>query len=180
MPSESVERLRARLSRAGTVTALLETHTGEPLRAEVVGQGPVPAAADNGLAVAAGQMVTYRAAVLKGGVTHAPYVYAETIYLPERLPDRARAELAHGEEPIGRILVAHGLALSREPFTASASTGPSEGLALQLGCEFVWGRAYRLLVGGVAVFAIGEWFTKAALGALGGPSPGPAGAEPAG
>jgi chorismate-pyruvate lyase len=178
MPSESVERLRARLGRAGTVTALLETHTGEPLRAEVVDQGPVPAAADNGLAVAAGQLVTYRAAVLKGGVTDAPYVYAETIYLPERLPDGARTALAHGDDPIGRILVAHGLVLSREPYIPSAGTGPPDGLAVRLGCEFVWGRAYRLLVGGVAVFAIGEWFTRAALFALGGPSP--ADAEPSG
>jgi chorismate-pyruvate lyase len=177
-PSESVERLRTRLGRAGTVTALLETHTGEPLRAEVVGQGPVPAGADNGLGVAAGRMVTYRTAVLKGGVTDAPYVYAETIYLPERLPDLARADLEHGDDPIGRILVAHGLVLSREPFTPTGDSRPPDGLEARLGCEFVWWRAYRLLVGGVPVFAIGEWFTRAALGALGGPSP--AQSEPAG
>jgi chorismate-pyruvate lyase len=177
-PSESVERLRTRLGRVGTVTALLERHTGEPLRAEVVGQGPVPAGADNGLGVAAGQVVRYRTAVLKGSVTDALYVYAESIYLPERLPDRARGELEHGDDPIGRILVAHGLALSREPFTPSVGADPPDGLAVRLGCEFVWGRAYRLLVGGDPVFAIGEWFTRVALGALGGPSP--ADAEPAG
>ena len=93
-----------------TVTHLLEALTGEPLVADVVRQvlaaGRSPQHARGGR----GQPVTHRIAVLQGGVTMVPYVYAESAYVPGRLPEAARFQLEHTKDPIGRVLAAHGLA----------------------------------------------------------------------
>ena len=74
----------------GTVTHLLEELTGEPLVANVVRQYSTPAEAPNTLGVEAGRTVTHRIAVLKGGVTMVPYVYAESAFVPARPCARQR------------------------------------------------------------------------------------------
>jgi chorismate lyase len=152
----------------GTVTELLEELTGEPLVADVLHQHPREAGRDNDLGVAPGQVVTYRAAVLKGKATGVPYVYAESIYQPERLPDGAGRALAGTSDPIGRILAAHGLAVAREDLArrAGAVGVPGWVEARAQPAEIVWRRAYRLTVGGAAVFAITEWFCRSVLDAL--------------
>ncbi len=86
-----------------TVTHLLEELTGEPLVADVVRQYSMPAEARNTLRVGAGQTVTHRIAVLKGGVTMVPYVYAESAFVPARLPEAARLQLEQTSDPIGRV-----------------------------------------------------------------------------
>jgi chorismate-pyruvate lyase len=151
----------------GTVTDLLEELTGEPLVADVVRQHPMAAGRDNDLGLAPGQIVTYRAAVLKGRATDIPYVYAESFYPPERLPEPARAELERTSDPIGRILAAAGLALGREPLARPEEAGADGPTWAQAGpAEIVWSRAYRLTVSGVPVFVITEWFCRSVLDAL--------------
>jgi chorismate-pyruvate lyase len=168
--SDSAELELAFCRSPGTVTDLLEALTGEPLVADVVRQHPMEAGQDNGLGVAPGLVVTYRAAVLKGRVTDVPYVYAESVYQPERLPDSVGRQLARTSDPIGRILAAHGLVVAREPVGAPEETGaPGWARSGEVGAEpveIVWCRAYRLMVGGVAVFAITEWFCRSVLDAL--------------
>jgi chorismate-pyruvate lyase len=142
-----------------TVTHLLEELTGEPLVADVVRQYSLPAEAGNALGVAAGETVTHRIAVLKGGVTAVPYVYAESAFAPARLPDLARRQLEETSDPIGRILAAHQLTYVREESSASEAGAPR---ALDLNesgaADIVWSRAYTLTIGGLPVFAISEWF----------------------
>jgi chorismate-pyruvate lyase len=162
-----------------TVTHLLEELTGEPLVADVVRQFSRPAEAGNTLGVGAGQTMTHRIAVLKGGVTAVPYVYAESAFAPGRLPDVARLQLEETSDPIGRILAAHGLAYVREESTAS---GPGTPQALDLmdsgagggagasgasgASAIVWSRAYVLRIDGLPVFAIAEWFLRSVEQAL--------------
>ncbi len=144
-----------------TVTHLLEALTGEPLVADVVRQYSRPAEARNTLGVGAGQTVTHRIAVLQGGVTMVPYVYAESAYVPGRLPEAARFQLEHTNDPIGRVLAAHGLAHVRED-TPSARPGTPQaldGLAADASA-IVWCRAYRLMIDDLPVFAICEWFFR--------------------
>jgi chorismate-pyruvate lyase len=184
--SDSTELEHAFCHHPGTVTDLLESLTGEPLVADVVRQDPREAGRDNDLGVAPGVLVMYRAAVLKGQSTDVPYVYAESIYIPERLPDGAGRELGQTSQPIGRILAAHGLALTREPLARPEVGGGPVWVPVQdqdqpPPTEIVWGRSYRLTVGGVAVFAITEWFCRSVLDALHGrPRAEPAGSGPAG
>jgi chorismate-pyruvate lyase len=155
------------LDSPGTVTDFLEMLTGELLVADVVRQYPVLLGPDNDLAVTAGQAATHRIAVLRGGTTDQPYVYAETIFVRERLPEPARTQLEATRDPIGRVLAAHGLHPEREVLVQSNGAGARvPSVAEELGSEIVWSRAYRLTIGGRPVFAIHEWFLRSVLDAF--------------
>jgi chorismate-pyruvate lyase len=150
-----------------TVTHLLEEITGEPLVAHVARQNSVPAEAGNALGVEAGQPLTRRIAVLKGGVTTVPFVYAESMFVPARLPVAACRQLERTSDPIGRVLAAHGLVLRREDLPAIVSDPPRMLDAAVTGISaVVWSRAYRLTRDGLPVFAISEWFLRSLQDAL--------------
>lgn len=165
-PVDDLRRmLRRRLAELPTVTGFLESLTGEPLVADVMSQGPTPSDPDDGLAVAPDNTVIRRIARLRGrGGT--PYVYADTSFVPGRLPEGARQRLAHGDDPIGRVLVDEGLepvrlpALGVAPWAGPDPTGP------ETANQVIWRRAYRLALGGRPVFAIREWFLRPVLDAL--------------
>jgi chorismate-pyruvate lyase len=148
-----------------TVTGFLEAITGERLVADVIRRDTEPAGRANDLAVATGRPVTVRTAVLRGSASGRRYVYAESTFVPERLPDSVRARLAETADPIGRVLVDHGLAPGREPVPGPRA--PPAGLEPGLAGEIVFARAYRLVIEGAPVFAIREWFLRPVLDALG-------------
>jgi chorismate-pyruvate lyase len=159
---------RAVLDSPGTVTDFLEMLTGEPLVADVVRQGPVVLGPGNDLEAVPGDAGTHRIAVLRGGTTDRPYVYAETMFVGERLPEPARARLEGTTDPIGRVLVAHGLHPDRESLAGSEEAmGQAPRAVAALGSDVVWSRAYRLRIDGQPVFAIHEWFLHAVLDAFG-------------
>lgn len=159
-----LERL---LDSGDTVTHFLETLTGELLVAEVVRQYPVTAGRDNPLGVTAGHAATHRISVLKGRSTDVAYLYAESTFVPERLPHEVRAQLERTSDPIGRVLVAHGLGLQREPLPQRRPVGVhSPSTDVDLASEIVWSRRYRLTIDGQPAFAIGEWFFRSVLDAL--------------
>jgi len=163
--SEDLRRIV--LESTDTVTHLLESLTGERLEAAVISQGRMPAGSANGLGIAADRITTHRVAVLKGCRSGLPYLYAESTFLAECLPDQARAQLAQTRDPIGRILVAHGLKPLREALPMpAADRADVVASAAGPGCETVWARAYRLTLDDVPVFSIREWFLRPVLSAL--------------
>jgi chorismate-pyruvate lyase len=144
-----------------TVTHLLEELLGEPLVADVVRRYSMPAEAGNALGVAAGRPVTHRIAVLRGGATTVPFVYAESAFVPERLPDAARLQLERTSDPIGRVLAVHGLAHAREEISSDGPGRPQAMDRVAAGAApIVWWRAYRLTIDDLPVFAIREWFFR--------------------
>jgi chorismate-pyruvate lyase len=153
----------------GTVTQFLESLTGDALSAEVITQGPAGAEADlsfeRALDAGPGQSVTCRTALLRGSPSGLAYLYAESAFVPERLPDAVRRQLEGTSEPIGRVLIAHALPLARDALAPPESTSPT-GLPTAGPPEVVWARAYRLLIAGAPVFAIREWFFRTVLDAL--------------
>jgi chorismate-pyruvate lyase len=163
-PSDLQRRL---LDNPGTVTHLLEKITGEPMFADVVRQCSIKASTDNGLGATLGRPMTQRMAVLRGHTTHLPYLYAESLFLPERLPERARAQLDRTNEPIGRVLVAYGLRTGREMLPQPGPIGADASSIIDgFSSEVVWSRAYRLSIDGLPAFAIREWFFSSVLEAL--------------
>ena len=161
------ELQRAVVDSPGTVTDFLEMLTGEPLVADVVRQGPVVLGPGNDLEALPGYTATHRIAVLKGGSTDQPYVYAETMFVGERLPEPVGTQLEGTTDPIGRVLVAHGLHPDREPLVPSGEAmGQGPSAVLVLGSDIVWSRAYRLRMDGQPVFAIHEWFLRTVLDAF--------------
>ena len=159
---------RAVAGSPGTVTDFLETLTGEPLVADVVRQGPVALGPGNDLEVVTGYGATHRITVLKGATTDQPYVYAETMFVGDRLPEAARSQLEATAHPIGRVLVAHGLHPDREPLAPSGEAlGQAPGDMAASDSDIVWSRAYRLRLDGQPVFVIREWFLRSVLDAFG-------------
>lgn len=147
-----------------TVTRILEMLTGEPIVADVVRQDPMVAEPDNVLGVSTGHPLIHRVAVLRGGVNGRPYVYAESTFVPDRLPEKAREQLACTSEPIGRILMAHGFAPTRQAFPRPGLPDPAPAVVVDDGGdEVILVRATLLLLGDVPVFAIREWFFGSVL-----------------
>jgi chorismate-pyruvate lyase len=169
--STALERLL--LDSSDTVTHLLESLTGEPLVADVLRQSsqPTGAGADfdvlDVLDISVGEPVLQRIALLRGHVSGIPYAYAESAYPPGRLPEPVRRQLAQTTDPIGRVLVAHGLSRRREevPPASGAAPPPLDAVAGTFGVV-AWWRSYRLVVDDVPVFAIREWFFQSVLEAM--------------
>ena len=119
-PVDDLRRmLRRALAELPTVTGFLESLTGEPLVADVMSQGPGAVRSRRRAGGATGQDgdPPDRPAARAGGT---PYVYADTAFVPGRLPEGARRRLAHGDDPIGRVLVDEGLEPVRLPALAEA------------------------------------------------------------
>ena len=162
---DSSGALRRALAERPTVTGFLEALTGEPLVADVLTQRRVASDPDAGLAVDGERTVIRRVARLRGrGGT--PYLYAETAFVPARLPLTARRRLAEGGDPIGRVLVDEGLAPARLPAVEPVPRQCPDPVGPEVAESVVWRRAYRLALGGRPVFAIREWFLRPVLDAL--------------
>ncbi len=159
---------RLLLESGDTVTQLIESLTGEPLLADVVRQTSRVSMTGDLLEVTPDEPVLERIAVLRGRVSAIRYVSAESVYVPSRLPEPVRRQLVRTADPIGRILVDHGLRLHREVVPA-----PHEGVPAALNTVpgdagvVAWWRAYRLSVNEDPVFVIREWFFESVLQAMG-------------
>ncbi len=145
---------------AGTVTEFLEGRAGEPIQAEVVSQRERPAGPGNALALAAAAAVVRRAVLLTGRSTGRVFVYAESTIAKERLPEAVLARLWAGREPIGRVLLDHGLTLRREslgdaPAPESAGTGIASLLR-----GAVLSQRQRVLVEELPAIDVCEWFLE--------------------
>jgi chorismate-pyruvate lyase len=162
--SQTADLQRALRESSDTVTQILEARTGEPIVADVARQYPIAAEADNGLDVSKGHLLLHRIAVLRGRTSARPYVYAESTFVPDRLPEGVQQQLAGTTEPIGRILLAHGFALDRKPIPWSEDLDPAPAPTLRHASdEVIWARAYLLQLDEVPVFAIREWFFSSVL-----------------
>ena len=150
-----------------TVTRFLEDLTGDRIVADVVRQYPLIAGPDNALGVPAGHAITHRITVLKGSTTGVPYLYAESTFVPERLREEIWTQLEQSSDPIGRVLVAHGVGFGKEPLSQPGRVeAHAPSTDIELDSEVVLSRAYRLTIDGQPVFAIREWFLRSVLDVL--------------
>lgn len=152
---------------SGTVTELLEDLVGEPIDADRRAHTTSAAEAGNPLAVEPGRPLVHRAAVLHGRTTGRPYVYAESTIAADRLPAEVGRRLATTSDPIGRLLVEHGLSVARTPLgpVHPAELVADPGLARAVG-NAVYARRYRIDVAGRPAMIISEWFLAGTARAL--------------
>ena len=155
--SSTLEQLLA--GTGGTVTATLEVLVGEPVDATVVGQRAVASDGPGALAVPEGHPLLCRAATLHGRHSGRSYVEAVTLLVPSRLPAGFGDRLGSGDQPIGRLLEAEGIGVTRE---ALADVDP---LARAVWPEVAppeetvrLARTYRVDTAGRPVMVISEWF----------------------
>jgi chorismate-pyruvate lyase len=146
----------------GTVTAFLEQLVGEPIDAYERHHEKTHSATTDYLGVGPGRQLLKRTVVLRGRRSAKPYLYAETLLVPGRLPAAFFRRLETSVDPIGRILTEQGIAFTRVPLP-----GPDRRHVSLRGdtppapddCPLV--RAYRVDVAGVPVMEITEWFLSA-------------------
>ena len=157
--ARAVERL---LSQAdGTVTALLERVTGEAVEADVIAQVAIVSTGRGPLDLEPGRPVVRRHAIVRGVTSQRDYIYAETLLVPDRLPAGVADRLATTRDPIGRVLAARGV-----PMTRAVLGSPERSPAVaRLGADnaaaaAIFARRYRVDASGVAVMLIDEWFLR--------------------
>jgi chorismate-pyruvate lyase len=156
---------------SGTVTAFLERLVGEPVDALLRHQETTGADASSALRVAQGHPLLRRAAVLQGRLSGRPYLYAESVLVSSRLSAGFRQRL-DSSDPIGRILEAEGVVVTRVPMSGphragdrvSAPAGsPTDKFAGVSTADCLLTRSYRVDAHGTPIMVIDEWF----LGSLG-------------
>src|ERR1700677_479153 len=108
--------LEAALARTGeTVTAFIEKFAGEPIDADERYHTMTRAPTRNPLKVPDGHPLIKRTVVLRGRTSAKPYVYAESLLVPGRLPAVFFVRLETSADPIGRILTEEGITFTRSP-----------------------------------------------------------------
>lgn len=171
--SGSSRALRELLSGAGTVTAALEARHGERVRAVKLAQRRERAPEGvPGLGVGRGATVVRRRVVLVGRVTHLPFVVADSLVVPARLPAAVVGDLERTDLPIGEVLARRGVLPVRSPVAQGAGRLPELGgrLVGHPAGVAVPARTDRLSVDGVPVMLVSERFLPACTN--GGPIPG--------
>ena len=152
-------RLEVALERTGTsVTVFLEQLVGEPLDARQLRHAMIRAGAANSLAVGEGHPLLRRSAVLSGRSSDRPYLYAESLLVPERLPADVLRQLEATSNPIGRILAKERIGFTRsalpwsDPRRASVSGDPP------VPDQHLLARTYRIDIEDAPAILIWEWF----------------------
>ena len=170
---------RMLLSADGTVTALLEACTGEPIATRTNRQaGP---ATLNTLLAATGrwwhpdptllelvpaERLIARRALLLGTRSEIPYVLAESLVAPDRLPTPLAERLTLEGTSIGRLLTGWSLETRREllEITALRAGDASDHLSVEPG-ETLARRTYRIVIGQRTAVVVTEWLAPGRLAA---------------
>lgn len=161
---------RMLLATDGTVTTLLEACTGEPICTATVRMAG-PATIDELLSLTGPwwhpdaallglerhEPVIVRRAVLRGARTGRPYLLAESLVAPSRLPSPMADGLARPGASIGRLLKSSGAETRRELLDVGRMRASEATEYLETGpaAEIAW-RTYRIEMGGSPVVLLAE------------------------
>jgi chorismate-pyruvate lyase len=154
-------RLESALSETGrTVTSFLEELVGERVDAHERRHVRVAASTRNLFGVEKGHLLVQRSAVLQGRDSAQPFVNAETLLVPGRLPAAFYQRLETSADPIGRILATEGIDFTRSRLPGPHRTRPWGVAALPVPDDYLLARTYRVEINGLAVMVISEWFLR--------------------
>ena len=144
---------------AGTVTEFLEQLMGEPIEADERCHTTIEVDSPNSLGVSPGLPLLKRTVVLRGRRSSRPYVYAESLLVPGRLPAVFFKRLETSADPIGRILTEECIDFTRvglPPPGPRPSFGVTDDELASDRC--ILARRYRVDVATTPVMEIAEWF----------------------
>lgn len=100
------------LNTDGTVTQLLELYTGQPIRVQKLGQHIAPCAASESLQTNATDPILNRCILLR--TEQRNLLYAESLFVVDRLPAAVRQQLIETDRPIGLLWRDHRMETYRE------------------------------------------------------------------
>ncbi len=160
---------RTLLAGNGTVTTLIESATGEPVRTSVL-RTAGPESYDALVALVGrwwrpdaheldpvGGRVAVRQVVLRGAASRRPWVTADTLIAIDRLPAWMRDELARDGSSIGRIIDRHGVETHRTLLRAGLGPAGETAATLEVApADTVAWREYAIALGGRRVAVLNE------------------------
>ncbi|MGA2037385.1 MAG: chorismate pyruvate-lyase family protein [Acidimicrobiales bacterium] len=141
-----------------TITAFLEQLVGESVDAHERRHVMTQARTPNFLGVGEGHPLLQRSAVLRGRRSAQPYMHAESLLVPSRLPAAFCRRLETSNDPIGRILAKEGMGFTRSALPRPDRCRASIFSDARVPDEHLLARTYRVDVDGVPVMVISEWF----------------------
>ena len=153
----------------GTVTQFLEHLAGEPVDADVLAQGTEPAGFDDVLGLEPGEPLLRREVLLTGRDTGRRFVYAESGIAADRLPAPLRNRLEQSREPIGRVLLDHGVGIRRTALAGSVVARSTDGRVEALIRDAPLSRRYLIVSDGDPVIVVNEWFLAVVADTLASP-----------
>lgn len=157
----------AALERAGgTVTAFLEGVAGERIDVDVVAQAMDEAGPGSRLGLGRFDPLLRRTALLAGHDTGRVFVYAESQIATGRLTDEVVRRLREGRDPIGRILVEHGIESRRQLLDGEPEPSGDPGAFGSLWSRTVLARCTLIRVGSDPAVLVSEWFLDTVVDAL--------------
>jgi chorismate-pyruvate lyase len=171
---------RMLLTADGTVTTLLEACTDEPIVTRTTRQAG-PATLDQLLTaggrwwqpdarlleLAPEELLIARRVTLRGEYTGVPFVLAESLVVPGRLPDVIADRLLRAGASLGRLLAARRLETRREILDLVALRAGRAGDHLAVGPSATLARrTYTIAIGRRAVAVVTEWLVPGRLGAM--------------
>ncbi len=171
---------RMLLTADGTVTTLLEASTSEPIVTSTTRQAG-PTTLDRVLAatgrwwhpdarlleLAPAERLIARRVTLRGAHSGVVYVLAESLVVPDRLPDEIADRLGHEGASLGRLFASHRLETRREVLDVVAVRAAEAGDLLGVRPNATLARrTYTIVIGQRAVAAVTEWLAPGRLAAM--------------
>ena len=168
------------LTADGTVTTLLEACTAEPVvtrTTRLAGPATLEAMLTNVgrwwhpdaeiLELAPAERLIARRVTLRGARSGVAHVLAESLVVPDRLPDPIADDLVRPGASLGRLLATHQLETRRAILEVvgvrAAEAGEHLGVATNAS---VARRTYAIIIGQQAVAAVTEWISPGHLAAM--------------
>lgn len=156
---------RILLTLDGTVTEVLEAQVWESIRIEKLFQKRVQSdRAIPYLEVEASESVLVRKVMLRGKWSHKNYIYAESILVPDRLPEGLGEGFLSTRKPLGQLMLEARTETFREILSCSLEPAGELGDYFDVAAESdLVSRTYRVIAGGHPIMLITEKFPKAAF-----------------
>jgi chorismate--pyruvate lyase len=141
-----------------SVTEFLEHLVGEPVDALDRHHVTTPAPVSNLLGVEGGHRLLARSTVLRGRTSGQPFLYAESLLVPSRLPAGFCGHLRTSSDPIGRILSGYGIEFTRSPLPDSERQHATVFAGFPRPDQHLLARTYQITINREPAMVISEWF----------------------
>jgi chorismate-pyruvate lyase len=156
---------RILLTTDGTVTEILEAHLWEAIHIVKLYQDIIDTQTTIPfLDIGPGTQIMVRKVLLRGKYSHKNYIYAESILVPERLPDNIRVSLMETQKPIGQLIMQNRMESFREILTCRLEEAGELGEYFDIPADaMLVSRTYRVFANRQPIILITEKFPEAAF-----------------
>ncbi len=153
---------RILLTTDGTVTEILEAQLWEAIHIVKLFQANIEAeTAVPYLDIGPGTDTMVRKVMLRGKFSNKNYIYAESILVPDRLPDNIREGLLNTQKPIGQLIMANRMESFREILTCRLEPAEEVGEYFDVPPDsMLISRTYRVFANRQPMMLITEKFPE--------------------